>query len=90
MAVTGARVTVTDEATAIVGDDTNTMSTGRTRVRNEGGATIDLGGLDVASGAGYELADHGEIEVLLIGGDTLYGIAASGGSVEIQVLECGD
>jgi hypothetical protein len=55
-------------------------------VRNRGSASIDIGGSDVATGAGFELAAG---DVLAFEGDeVLYGVAASG-TVRIDVLRTG-
>jgi hypothetical protein len=79
MAAKGYRVNVTEAVTEV-------SSEGQyVRVKNKGANTVDLGGPDVASGAGYELAAN-EVAEFDCTIDPLYGICAAGLSTSIEVL----
>jgi hypothetical protein len=84
----GARVTITDEPTLIydASRETNPRYPGACVIKNpaDSGAVVDLGGEDVATGAGYELAVGEAVGVQLIH-DAIYGVTATG-TVELHVL----
>lgn len=92
MAVTAARVSVTDAATKLDTADGDNRYMSRVIVANPAasGVTVDLGGSTVTSGAGYELAPGEQTPPLqLEPGDDLYAIAPAVQSVTLQVLELG-
>lgn len=87
--VRGSRVTVTTTATQLTGT-VNTREKGAALVRNRGAVSVDLGGPDVVTGAGFQL-DAGEtvpIDVDSGNGDLLYAVTASGTCV-VHVLAAG-
>jgi hypothetical protein len=84
VAVEGVRINVTSTATLIAdggGDGCNVAIV-------NGSTVIDLGGPDVETGEGFQLAAAGSISMDLPPGDVLYGVTASGTSA-IQVLMTG-
>jgi hypothetical protein len=90
MPIKAARITVTDAATAIAGDEDETLEPATLIVRNRGSESVDLGGSNVTSGAGFELKTTEREEITLARGEQLFGIAATGKSVRIDVLKVGD
>lgn len=88
MATVGKRVDVSTTAVELTTSDGSGSSV--VVVNPSGsGVTVDLGGPDVTTGGGMELAPGGETPALkLDDGDSLYAVAASG-TVELQVLEVG-
>jgi hypothetical protein len=83
MAVTAERVTVADAAAVAL----NTADTGGMTLHLvNGSAAVDLGGSDVASGEGLELAAAGTLTVAIKPGDVLFAIAGTGDSSDVQVL----
>lgn len=83
MAVSGARVTAGASAVAL-----NTAGSGGTRlIVTSLDAAADLGGPDVASGAGFRLEAGATVTVELAPGEVLYAIeAAAAAPAELTVL----
>lgn len=89
MALSSSRVTVTTDATVIVASASADPGGVSVAVRNDDAtASIDIGGPDVASGAGFELAPGEVVSVDLGPTEKLYGIAAAG-TVSVHVLTSG-
>jgi hypothetical protein len=82
MATRGRRITVGTTATKLTGatDDSSAL------IRHRGTAPTDVGGSDVAVGAGFQLDVGDSLPADLGKGDDLYGIVASG-TQRIDVLE---
>lgn len=83
MALTHGRIAVAATATLITsapagGGARSEVDGASVVVRNRGAISIDVGGADVVSGAGYELAPGEWLSFDLDPGEGLYGIAASG------------
>lgn len=87
--VKGSRVTVKQAATAL-GKDDDSISPTRLIVRNRGSESVDLGDATVVSGAGFELKSGDREEIPLAKGETIFGIAATGKEIRVDVLELGD
>jgi hypothetical protein len=85
VSIAAARVTVTTSATALDAPDPGSGSYD-VLVRNRGTASVDLGGSDVTTGAGFELA-AGDV-LTFQGNEILYAVAASG-TVRVDVLRAG-
>jgi hypothetical protein len=93
MAITGRRVTVTDEPTRLSTNPTDAGHPGSAvLVKNPAGSggDIDIGGATVASGAGYLLAEGDPpLAWQLERPEAVYGIAADGETVVVHVAEEG-
>lgn len=90
MALVGARVTVTDTATVIEDAGSDDLVVGKSiAVTNRGTNPIDLGGVGVVFGDGYELRADETISIDMTPDEALYGISAAAGSVVIHVLRQG-
>lgn len=59
-------------------------------VRNRGAASVDIGGADVASGAGFELSAGVEREFHLDPGEALYAVSAAAAVNRCDVLRSGE
>lgn len=81
------RFTVTTTAQQIVEGEQGSASVPQSAIIKvpSGGATIEVGGHDLASGSGFELAAGEHIEVDLVTDDVWAVI--SGGSQEVQIIE---
>lgn len=91
MAIKFATVSVGTTATSLVGGVAD--ESGSTRVRsvllaNQGASSVFVGGSDVTTAAGYELAAGAEVALDLDAGDVPYGVVASG-TVDVGVLHTG-
>lgn len=82
MPIISTRVIVTVAATPLV-VPTNGSITGPVTASliNLGPSDCDLGGIGVATGAGYLLRVGGTFDVDLVSGDNLYGVTAAGTAV---------
>ena len=77
MAVAGPRVTVSTTATRL--DSWGSTRVGAVLVRNRGAASVDLGGAEVTTGAGFELQAGESVTVDMTATDGgLYAVAAAG------------
>lgn len=87
MAVQAARVSVTTTATPLSGAPTDRSAGSAILVRPKGGAIV-LGGSDVTTANGFEVADGEAVEFELDRGEIVYGITATG-AVTAHVLRQG-
>ena len=92
MPFTGAQVAVGTSATSVLAPSTLGGAPGSSIkgpkssvITNQGSASVFLGGSTVTTGNGYELKAGLSITVDISGGDTLYGVCASG-TVRVDVL----
>lgn len=78
------RVTVGTTAT-LIAQNTHSISRAEVRLKNSGSAIVNVGGSDVTTANGYEIA-IGAIESFnLDAGETLYGVVAAATQV-VEVL----
>lgn len=89
MAAKGSRIAVGTNPTRISTQPTDRVGGSALLVRNaHASASVDLGGEDVATGEGFELAASESTAVDLDARESLYAVAASG-TVTVHVLEVG-
>lgn len=87
MAARATRVNVTDVPARL---DSPPFPTARRLVlRNRGTVSIYIGGPEVTTGVGYEVAANAELSLDLAVNDTLYGVAVAQAGVAVQVLQLG-
>lgn len=86
----GARVQVTDSPTALTVDESGRpVPGGSILVTNVSLSALDLGGEDVATGEGYELAPGDSLATDLQQSEILYAVAPDAGPYEVHVLRSG-
>lgn len=90
MAVHAVRVNVGAAPTALNANDAGDMSIGKSLVvRNRSATAVDIGGADVATGAGFQL-DAGDVaSVDLEIGEILFAVGPSAGPFRLDVLRLG-
>lgn len=87
MAVRGSRVGVTNAATPLNGGDAGDYREGkRILVTNRSAVSLDIGGEDVATGAGMELAVGEAMSMELERGEVVHAVAATAGPHRVDVL----
>lgn len=87
MAVNAERVTVETTAVALNAADADSVSGVSLVVLNGGETAVNVGGSDVTSETGFELAADDSVTVDLASGEVLYAISAS--SATVHVLRTG-
>lgn len=87
MPIIAARVTIGVTPTLVI-NPLNGSVTGpiTALVKNPGPTSVYLGGFDVTSTTGFELATGGTVDVELIAGDLLYAVTASS-TQELQTIK---
>jgi heptaprenylglyceryl phosphate synthase len=89
MAVAAAQASVTTTASKIVDPSKDDARQDfAATVHNKGTASIFLGGSDVTTANGYEVAVGEAVSFVLTGSDSLYAVAASG-TQRVDVLRTG-
>lgn len=73
------RITVTDTATMIYTNQGNTSM--RVLVRNPSAVSVYVGASDVLSSTGFEIAAGDAAAFVISGGDSIFGIVASGSQI---------
>lgn len=87
MAFRSERINVTDEPTEVFASDADDSNLGKSvTIRNRSEVALDVGGPDVAAGAGYELEPDDEISLDMEAGEPIYLVAADPGPHRIDVL----
>jgi hypothetical protein len=77
-------------AVKIVGDDTGTLATGVALIRNAGTDEVYLGGSNVTSATGFQLAAATTLPPIpLSSGAEIYAICATGETATVHVLTIG-
>lgn len=91
MSIEGARVTVTDTATALNVGGESDLVVGKSILATNRNATnsVDVGGSAVASGAGHELKPGESVTIDLTPGEVCFAIAAAAQTVRVDVLRVG-
>jgi hypothetical protein len=86
--IIGTRVTVTDSPTLIYVPRHGSAGDPRSgSILNLGPADIDLGGETVSTGAAYLFRKNATMDLDLLAGDELYGVAPSGQSAVVSILK---
>ena len=78
--ISGTSVEVGDSAVAL---NVANSAGCRLTVKNDGGDSADLGPPDVATGAGYELAEEETVELQLKAGEVMYAISQEGTTLKV-------
>jgi hypothetical protein len=90
MAPHGVRVQVTDEPTPLcVTENGDLVPGGSLLISNVSAGNLDLGGANVASGAGFELLATDATSAELKSDEILYAVAPDAGPYEVHVLRTG-
>lgn len=90
MTVKGSRVDVDQTPTLLTSAPSDSSSRQVVALRNTHATeSVDLGDAEVEYGSGYELIAGGQVEMDLGSGESLYGIANTGQTVTVHVLEAG-